>query len=120
MTTVAVSANASPRPSLWSRLTAAPRRWGLPRRHTETPVADADCNSEARAVVGAKKRAVFVDRRGRLRVIELFLPTDVLTDMRQPIEIRFLEGEEKLRSEQLENSISHNFHTINTHAVKHS
>jgi hypothetical protein len=110
MTIAAVSANPGPNRSLWSRLAAAPLHWALSRRYTETEVADADRNSEAGGVVGAKKRAVFVDRRGRLRIIELFLPTDVLADMRQPIEIRFLEGKEDLQFEQFKNGISNNFH----------
>lgn len=112
MTIAAASANPGPSPSLWSRLIAASRRWALPCRHTETGAADASRNSEAGGVVGAKKCAVFVDRRGQLRVIELFLPTDVLADMRQPIEIRFLEGEEGLRFEQLASGISNNFHVF--------
>ncbi len=114
MTIAAISVTPSPRPSLWSRLVQARRLWTPTRRRAETAVPDvaADRNSEAGGVVGAKKRAVFVDRRGHLRVIELFLPTDVLADMRQPIEIRFLEGEEDIRSEQLVSGISNNFHSV--------
>ena len=107
MTITAISASPSPRPSLWSRLAAAAPRWALPRRGAESVAPD--CNFEAGDIVGAKKCAVFVDRRGRLRVIELFLPTDVLADMRQPIEIRFLEGEEGVRSDQMKSDISKNF-----------
>ncbi len=112
MTIAAISVTPSPRPSLWSRLAQARRLWTSTRRRAETAVPDAaaDRNSEAGGVVGAKKCAVFVDRRGRLRVIELYLPTDVLADMRQPIEVRFLEGEEDIRADQIKHGISSNFH----------
>jgi hypothetical protein len=108
LTINAISTAPSPRPSLWSRLVAI--RWPPTRRGAETPASDgSDRASRAGGVVGAKKRAVFVDRRGRLRLIELYLPTDVLADMRQPIEIRFLEGEEAVGSEQMQHGIVCNF-----------
>ncbi len=111
MTITAISTPPSPRPSLWSRLAAAGRRWAPARPGAQTAASNPATgrNSEAGDVVGAKKRAVFVDCRGRLRLIELYLPTEVLADMRQPIEIRFLEGEEAVRSEQMQHRISLNF-----------
>ena len=111
MTITAISTTPSPRPSLWSRLAAAGRRWAPKRPGAETAGSHRATprNSEPGGVVGTKKRAVFVDRRGRLRLIELYLPTEVLADMRQPIEIRFLEGEEAVRSEQMQRRIELNF-----------
>jgi hypothetical protein len=109
MTITAVSVNPRPKPRLFWRLAAATWRWALPRRRNETAAVNGDRNCEAGGVIGAKKCAVFVDRRGHLRVIELLLPTDVLADMQQPIEIRFLEGEEGIRSDQLKSGISKNF-----------
>ncbi len=112
MTIAAISTTPRPRASLWSRLAAARRHLPAPRRADTGADAAADRSSEAGGVVGVKKCAVFVDRRGRLRVIELYLPTDVLADMRQPIEIRFLEGEEAVRSEQMKHGIRINFHGL--------
>ncbi len=109
MTITVISANRSSTPSFWTRLTEAPLRWARPRRPSETAAPNAKPNAEAGGVVGAKTSAVFVDRSGHLRVIELYLPTDVLADMRQPIELRFLEGEEGIRSDQMKHGISTNF-----------
>ena len=76
------------------------------RAGTESP---ADSSTAGGTIVGVKKSAVFRDRRGQFRVIDFFLPADVLTDLRRPIEIQFLEGEELVSAEKFEEVISVNF-----------
>jgi hypothetical protein len=108
MNVAAASANPRRAPSLWwSRLAAALLRRSAPARPSASPQGGRALDREA--IVGAKKRAVYADQRGNLRVIEFFLPTDVLADMRQPIDIRFLEGEERVRADQLQVAIRINF-----------
>lgn len=108
MNIAAVSARPRHGPNRWwSRLAPAFLRRPASERPSEDP--DGDRAPDQEAIVGAKKRAVYVGRRGNLHVIEFFLPTDVLADMRQPIEIRFLEGEEWVRADQLQVGIRKNF-----------
>jgi hypothetical protein len=64
------------------------------------------------AIVIGKKSAVYRDRRGQLRVIEFFLPPDLLAEMQSPIEIQFLEGEEFISAEQFHKSMHVNFRNI--------
>jgi hypothetical protein len=61
------------------------------------------------AIVGVKKSALYRDGRGQFRVIDFFLPADLLTDLTRPIEIQFLEGEELVSAENFAKVISVNF-----------
>ena len=60
-------------------------------------------------IVGVKKCAVYRDGDGQFRVIEFFLPADLLTKLRRPIEIQFLEGEELVTAQQFDEAISSGF-----------
>ena len=88
--------------------------------HAEGAGRSADCFASARGlkrpapavlptIVGVKKCAVYRDGDGQFRVIEFFLPADLLTKLRRPIEIQFLEGEELVTAQQFDEAISSGF-----------
>ena len=100
------SESARLRPGLSSSGSRWLTRWLLQKR--AEPEADAS-TAIPRAVVGIKKSAVYRDRGGQFRVIEFFLPADLLTKLRRPIEFQFMEGEELVTAEQLGEAIGSRF-----------
>ena len=69
------------------------------------------------AIVGVKKSAVYRDGRGQFRVIDFFLPADLLTDLGRPVEIQFLEGEELVSAAKFEKVINVNFVNLESPAL---
>ena len=62
-----------------------------------------------RPVIAVKKSAVCKDTRGQLRTIDMFLPADLLTELARPLDIKFLDADEPVTSEQLGKAIQENF-----------
>ena len=77
------------------------------RAGTELPAGSS--TTAGGAIVGVKKSALYPDGRGQFRVIDFFLPADLLTDLRRPIEIQFLEGEELVGAEEFRESDQRQF-----------
>ena len=71
-------------------------------------------------IVGLKKTAVYRDYTGQFRVIEFFLPADLVTKLRRPIEIQFLEGEELVTAQQFGQAINSGFLTQSSSAAPNS
>ena len=71
-------------------------------------------------IVGLKKTAVYRDYTGQFRVIEFFLPADLVTKLRRPIEIQFLEGEEFVTAQQFGQAINSGFLTQSSSAAPNS
>ena len=67
------------------------------------------------AIVGVRKSAVYRDGRGQFRVIDFFLPADLLTDLGRPVEIQFLEGEELVSAAKFAKAINVNFVNVEPH-----
>lgn len=84
-------------------------RWLMRRLLHKRTGPDIDAAPAAPAVVGIKKSAMYRDATGEFRVIEFFLPADLLTKLRRPIEIQFLEGEELVTVEQFGEAINSRF-----------
>jgi len=60
-------------------------------------------------VVGVRKSAVCKDARGELRRIDLFLPADLVAELARPLDIRFLDGEQRVTAGEIGKAIKSNF-----------
>lgn len=62
------------------------RRWPMRALFRRRPRIEADPPAAVLpAIVGVKKSAVYSDGDGQFRIIEFFLPADLLTKLRRPI-----------------------------------
>ncbi len=93
-----------------TRFFSCGRRWPMRALFRKRPRIEADPPPAVLpAIVGVKKSAVYRDGDGQFRIIEFFLPADLLTKLRRPIEIQFLEGEELVTAPQFDEAISSGF-----------
>jgi hypothetical protein len=63
-------------------------------------------------IIGIRKSAVCKDARGELRVLELFLPADLVAELARPLDIKFLDGDQPVTADQLGKAIRANFSTV--------